>query len=106
MECVAFHFLNKLVGRLLMFIFQDDNVNIHLAQTVKEWLCCEEHEESFSPLSPDLKFIESALDELYRELDSCFLKSRPKTDSHIDGNKRWNIISIKRCIHFWFHPHD
>ena len=38
MECVAFNFLNKHVERHIMAIFQDDNVKVHLAQTVKEWL--------------------------------------------------------------------
>jgi len=36
-ECVAFHFLNKHV-RHIMAIFHDNNVKIHKAQTVKEWL--------------------------------------------------------------------
>jgi len=36
MECVAFSFLNN-VGRRIIAIFQDDNVKIHQAQTVKEW---------------------------------------------------------------------
>jgi len=38
MDWVAFHFLNKNVGRHIMAIFQDDNVKIHWAQTGKEWL--------------------------------------------------------------------
>jgi len=38
MECVAFNFLNKHVGRHFMAIFQDDNVKIHWAQSGKEWL--------------------------------------------------------------------
>jgi len=29
MECVAFHFLNKHVGRHIMTIFQEDNVKNH-----------------------------------------------------------------------------
>jgi len=37
-ECVAFRFLNNHVGRHIMAIFQDDNVKIHQAQTVKECL--------------------------------------------------------------------
>jgi len=38
MECVAFYFLNIHVGKHIMAILQDDNVKIHQAQTVKEWL--------------------------------------------------------------------
>jgi len=54
-----------------MAIFQDDNVKVHQAQTVKEWLG-EWHEESFSH----------------------------KILTFLDGNKITTFISIERCIHF------
>jgi len=64
MECVAFSFLNN-VGRRIIAIFQDDNVKIHQAQTVKEWFY------ELAPLSPDLKVFGICWRGLYRVLDSC-----------------------------------
>jgi len=56
-ECEAFHFLNKHVGRHIMFIFQDDNVKIQQAL--------------ISRFSPDLKFVESPQDVLEETLQSA-----------------------------------
>jgi len=59
-----------------MAIFQDDNVKIHQAQIVKEWLwgawrIIFTHEST--PLSPDLKFIASLWDVLEETLQSAGL---------------------------------
>jgi len=36
--CVAFYFLNNHVRKCIMAIHQDDNIKMHQAQLVKEWL--------------------------------------------------------------------
>jgi len=70
MECVAFHFLNIHVWNI-MATFQDDNIKIHPAQIMKEWLWGSwriifTHESA--PLSPDLKFPGSLWDVLEETL--------------------------------------
>jgi len=57
-----------------MAIFQDDNVKVHQAQTVKEWLG-EWHEESFSHKILTINGL-------------------------LDGNIITTFISIERCINF------
>jgi len=70
MESVAFHILNNHVGRHVMVILQDDNVQIHQAQIVKVWLggSMKNHflifTHELAPLSPDLKFMVSLWDVL------------------------------------------